>query len=201
MVAKKRPELPRTFADEQIEVEAALSEVSRLFTQAREAVKKIVDEHFASHGGCPTCGGRGWLVVWDTLDSLSGCYAEYGTCTNPLCTEETRKTSGLASGYNVYDKNRGVKDPVESHPAWQVLTAGLTANMKSLNDRLDVIKVLRTIKKMDEVVVVKGRKTPIGLKGRVFWIGTGEWGTRVGIQAADGTTAYTALSNVEKVAT
>lgn len=53
------------------------------------------------------------------------------------------------------------------------------------------------------VKVVKGRKVPIGTEGTVFWIGEDQYSRvgamRLGFKDAEGTTHWTALSNVESV--
>lgn len=197
-----KPVLPTTYESLSLEVERKIAEVNALIESARTVVTKLVLDHFESHGGCEKCHGRGWVVVWDTLDSLSGCYAEYGSCPNPDCTPESRAASGVKPhGHSVYDKNRGVKDPVETHDAWFVLTKNLIEHRRDLDLVLADYAARRgTMKYMDECVVVRGRKIPIGFRGRVCWMGTGEWGSRVGLQTADGTKVYTARSNVEKVA-
>ena len=45
--------------------------------------------------------------------------------------------------------------------------------------------------------VVRGRKVPVGTRGRCFWIGETKYGTRVGLNDAEGTTHWTARGNVE----
>ena len=45
------------------------------------------------------------------------------------------------------------------------------------------------------VTVVRGKKVPLGTTGRVFWMGTGQYGERVGIDAG-GVTHWTAIANV-----
>jgi len=55
-------------------------------------------------------------------------------------------------------------------------------------------------RKGDEVVVVKGRKVPIGTRGVLRWEGHGNYGPRVGIAVpGEPKLAYTAASNVEVV--
>lgn len=48
----------------------------------------------------------------------------------------------------------------------------------------------------DRVKVVKGRKVPLGTVGKVFWVGDGKHGERVGFKDGDGETHWTSLSNV-----
>lgn len=49
------------------------------------------------------------------------------------------------------------------------------------------------------VTVIKGRKVPVGTTGTVIWIGSSYGQTRLGIRDADGTTHWTAASNVQVV--
>lgn len=55
--------------------------------------------------------------------------------------------------------------------------------------------------KGDKVRVVRGRKVPIGTEGTVIWVGTGKWGTRLGVKDAGGEVHWTAATNVELVET
>ena len=79
----------------------------------RRNVKARDDKRFKEAGGCNTCSGRGWIVIWDTLDSMSGCYAEYADCSNESCTHETRERSGLKCP----EPDRLRPEPVPSAPA------------------------------------------------------------------------------------
>ena len=56
----------------------------------------------------------------------------------------------------------------------------------------------KPIERGDEVRVVKGRKVPIGTKGRVFWLGDGAYGRRCGFKDARGEVHWTALENVQR---
>jgi hypothetical protein len=48
------------------------------------------------------------------------------------------------------------------------------------------------------VVVVKGRKVPLGTTGTVTWVGEDSWGKpRIGFRTADGESFFTATSNVQ----
>ena len=49
------------------------------------------------------------------------------------------------------------------------------------------------------VEVYKGRKVPVGTVGKVFWLGAGRYGWRVGLNDETGTTHWTALDNVKVV--
>ncbi len=55
-------------------------------------------------------------------------------------------------------------------------------------------KVIRVGK---DVVVVSGRKVPIGTEGRVFWMGDNKWGKSVGIEEVSGKRHFTSIGNVQ----
>lgn len=50
------------------------------------------------------------------------------------------------------------------------------------------------------VTVVRGVKVPKGTTGVVIWVGTGDYGERVGVKDAAGTVHWTASKNVEVAA-
>ncbi len=50
-----------------------------------------------------------------------------------------------------------------------------------------------------ECIVFKGRKVPVGTKGRCFYRGTGKYGERVGLTTAQGETVWTAAQNVRAI--
>jgi len=58
---------------------------------------------FNNANGCEKCRGRGWVVTWDTMDSMTGCYHESTTCTEEGCTSESRLASGLHPKNTKYD--------------------------------------------------------------------------------------------------
>jgi hypothetical protein len=53
---------------------------------------------FVAAGGCPSCAGHGTVVVWDTMDSMSGAYAEHGPC--PRSPEAAARTDGYSARFN-----------------------------------------------------------------------------------------------------
>jgi hypothetical protein len=54
------------------------------------------------------------------------------------------------------------------------------------------------VAKGDRVVVVAGKKVPMGTTGKVFWTGETKYGLRVGFTDGAGTTHWTAMGNVER---
>lgn len=58
---------------------------------------------------------------------------------------------------------------------------------------------LTEIRKGRLVRVYKGRKTPVGTEGYVFWIGDGQYGPRIGMSDHSGDTHWVSMSNVAVV--
>lgn len=52
------------------------------------------------------------------------------------------------------------------------------------------------VKRGKQVVIVSGRKYPIGTAGECFWVGENRYGWGCGIKLADGSKIFTALRNV-----
>ena len=82
---------------------AALDVAENVREVYEEMITRRAYENFEKRGGCTRCRGRGWVLTWDTMDSMTGCYAEYGPCDNEDCTHETRAKSGLMPANNKYD--------------------------------------------------------------------------------------------------
>lgn len=80
--------------------------------------------------------------------------------------------------------------------AWHAKVLAADAEAKAAREAQEALEV----RKGKRVVVTAGRKVPKGTEGVVFWIGSGQWGTRVGFNTDDGETVWTALSNVEVAA-
>jgi hypothetical protein len=172
-------------------------ELSRLRTEER----KRQHDAWIAQGGCDRCGGRGWIVTWDTLDSLSGCYAEYGAC--PEGDKCTAKTVGADPGYydHKYDNLRWHKDTFVSTPAIDKAEQELKDWQETLKEAQSEARVA----KGKIIKVVRGRKVPQGTTGECIWFGAGKSysyygaGSRVGLKEPNGTVHWTAADNVEVV--
>lgn len=191
-----------TYSDILVEIRDQQNVVVRQIREYYKLVEEAVTKQFVTNNGCKACRGRGWVVVWDTMDSMSGCYAEYGCCPREkegLCNEKTRFESGLASGYDKYDRNRGVPDPVKSHQLYTFLCKSLEEIVDELATQIHELEYNGKPNKGNIVVVVKGRKAPIGFVGRLFWWDNTQWGTKVGVKNDAGEVAWTYLTNIERV--
>lgn len=185
----------------------ALREAERAVQDWRHECTARRQAEYEARGGCPRCRGRGWVVTWDTLDSLSGCYAEYGPCPNEDCTEESREASGLSPSYTKYDRNRGVPAPAVYLGDEVAEAERRSGEVRRLTSVMAVERERREVKHDRWVRVVKGRKVPKGTEGRVIWLGNGNWGPRVGIATSEERDSsgrykdvvWTAASNCEVV--
>ena len=174
----------------------ALGKAARKLAECRESLQLKRINAYAAAGGCKKCGGRGWVVVRDTLDSITGQYAEFGPCPAEeagICTYRTREKTGLdPSYYSKYDRNRGVPKHVSLRSPKLIASELAHATAKEEHDRLaqqvtDAKEITRG--KLVEVSrKVRGvAAPPKGTKGIVFWEGTNSWGThKVGLRLEDG---------------
>jgi hypothetical protein len=178
-------------------VSSLSDELSKLRTQAR----KEQGAAWQARGGCERCGGRGWIVAWDTLDSMSGCYAEYGSC--PAGDKCTAGTVGADPGYydSKYDRLRWHTDTFV--PTAEILK--LEQEIQDWRETLEEAQGDAKVAKGKTIAVVKGRKVPIGTTGECFWLGSAggrrgiSFGDRVGLKDASGTVHWLAADNVEVV--
>lgn len=181
--------------------------VNTLYAQRRELeakARKEQHELWLAQGGCDRCGGRGWVVVWDTLDSLSGCYAEYGECPERANHQPGGKATGADPGY--YDSKY---DRLRWHTDSFVPPAELVALDKELKDWQRTLEEAREEARVEKgkiIMVVRGRKVPVGTQGECIWLGSGggngrgvSFGDRVGLKDSSGTVYWTSASNVEVV--
>lgn len=161
---------PQTWTGVANKLEADLARAASAARTREAEFVHILRERFTAAGGCTVCGGRGWIVTWDTLDSLSGCYAEYGECTDKKCTPETRAASGFDPYYSKYDSNRGLKNPVTSHPEYRSFMGMELAAVSDLKRKLEIAKEESELRRGREVIVARGRKVPIGTRGIIAFI-------------------------------
>jgi hypothetical protein len=180
----------------------AVSYQNGVVAQIRAEAKKEQHADWQARGGCEKCGGRGWIVTWDTMDSMSGCYAEYGSCPEAMCSEDSRALTGLdPSYYSKYDDRRRVKDPFVEPPA----VAPELSLLADLKEILDMAAADARVEKNKTIRVVKGRKVAVGTTGQCIWIGSAggrrgiSFGDRVGLKDSSGAVHWTSLSNVEVV--
>lgn len=202
MSQKKPIELPSgiTLASNFIrDLHVERANLEALITSVYDQLYEKREQEFIAFGGCETCGGRGWIVTWDTMDSMSGDFAEYGSCTNEACTEESRKASGLHPRRTMYDEKRKVGDPVRSSVAYLELTRPMFDRQREINAKLYLVddKIVRNC----EAIITKGRKHPIGTIGRIEWTGVTRngWAMSKLIVSSTGEELWVYTNNLEKV--
>lgn len=75
----------------------------------------------------------------------------------------------------------------------------MTTALSSHEARIAARYMEGEVEKGSLVEVYKGRKVPVGTVGRVFWVGAGTYGYRVGLKDDAGETHWTALANCRLV--
>lgn len=150
---------------------------------AIDQVKAKALASFKNNNGCGDCRGRGWVVIWDTLDCIHGSYAQYDDCPSPTCTVETRECSGISPDNNRYDF---IKQSV-----WKIEDSGyivdvaiiqkLKVLIAELNKEYFNVQSFNVPNKGKLIEVVKKARTRnsavIGTIGKIIWAGTNEFNT------------------------
>jgi len=176
----KKIVLPVTLADVQFELQEERNKLSALLMGIHDDIIASLATAFEAADGCKTCWGRGWVVVWDTMDMMDGSCAEFGSCTNPACTEASRKKSGVHPRRSRYDSRRGTPDPLASSDAYRCIGGPIVKQLDELDSAIrELDHQRRNIIKGDRVVVVRGRKVPVGTSGRVAWVSANTGGILV----------------------
>lgn len=201
--------LPKTVNDMLREAETESSELRAFIRTLERDVAEHLHDRFVAAGGCKTCRGRGWIVTWDTMDIMDGSCAEFGSCPDAACTEESRTASGLdwdpaivGLGHTKYDRLRNVPY-LHAEPAWHAIgrvAQPIFERVVRLGLEINGHKARAAPRIGDEVVIVKGRKAPIGFTGKIFWHKKSQWGVRIGVKDQLGAIQWTYLKNVEKLA-
>lgn len=180
MATKQKIALPRTLADDQLELEVRRDALSAFLNGVAADIQASLAAAFEAANGCQTCWGRGWIVVWDTMDMMDGSCAEFGSCTNPACTEESRKKSGVHPRSSRYDHRRGTRHPLSTSDAYRCIGGPVVQQLDEIRSAIGDLELQRrNIIKGDRVVVVRGRKVPVGTTGRVAWVSSNTGGVLV----------------------
>ena len=163
--------------------------------EIREAVFNLAVSNFQENDGCNQCRGRGWIVTWDTMDSMSGCYHESAACDREECTSESRAKSGLFPRNNKYDNFH--RDSAWSPVYTEEQSARIAEIDREIRDLTSEIKeeeyrLTPAVNKLIRVVSAgrgpKSRRVPVGTEGLVKKIFCNDYGTRKAlIVDADGT--------------
>lgn len=168
-----------------------------------DAVAEVVTAAIAAWnatGGCARCHGSGAVITWSTLDGEG--YDEHGPC--PDCrTNEGRTAAAQAAGLHPQ-----VGGPLGSRGANRV--ADLWAAEARAPERITPLRLAADeaeraarldrapLEKGQILIVVKGRKVPVGAVGIVVGFSANDFGRKVGLLTGSGV-LWTADSNVEPV--
>lgn len=183
---------------EYVALKASADAALELYTQTSKELRERLGQAWRDRGGCTSCRGRGWVVVWDTMDMMDGSCAEYGGCPNAACTPESRQASGLDPTIEPtkYDSRRGIGDPFGSTVAYSTIIRPLWEAYMTESTALKELEVRLTPTKGKRVRVFKGRKVPVGFEGTLFWTGPSAYGVRAGVKDDNGKVEWTYVANL-----
>jgi len=125
---------------------------------------------------------------------------------NPIKKQEEQIGFGYCNGAGD-PREQVIVDPLDAvkleHAAWVAEQNRKRDELRKKHEEEDrkyrAEVEARTPNRGKTVKVVRGRKVPKGLIGKVFWYGQTRYGYRVGIEVADGVRLFTADSNVEVI--
>jgi len=209
------------------ELRKELKEASKAYYDLVGAHYNEAMQRFESLGGCPICRGRGWVVVWDTLDSMfmSGCYHESDRCPrDPLysqkkrdsnwwqerhadhadtCTVETRRASGLSPENTKYDTHhaRATWHPTGEQEDEQ---RKLFEVMRNVERDLDAEVARWSFRKgvLVEVVSQRARgrnRLPLGTRGVIKAIPRTQWGIKYILRLPNGDEVWTTDTDLQVI--
>lgn len=157
------------------------SRISKIESDVMQRSRK----EFSDANGCTDCRGRGWTVVWDSMDSASGCYHESDVCST------CKGTGRLTSGPRVLAPENTKYDSFHRESLWTpCYTESEKDERESLSSKID--KLQREVESEKErwkpapgkLVKVektgrgrKDRRVPVGVTGLVKKMWTNSWGT------------------------
>jgi len=187
-----------------------LQEQLRTLGETRRDLRQEINDYdrelFLTRGGCTRCEGRGWVVTWDTLDCIQGSYAEYGSCTEESCTQETRSKSGMSPRCSKYDRNKGTTVPASGSPEQVQQKKSLLKQITDLEFKIretyetwtpDVNKV---VKITSAGAGPKSRQNKVGAVGLVIKKFCNSWGTeKLIIIDEDGNKHWPSIKKVEVI--
>ena len=164
--------------------ESLLSDCEEQLSQLEISNRDRAVSQFNSASGCESCRGRGWVITWDTLDSMTGCYHEHKSCPEENCTPESRKISGLHPSNNKYDNfhTNSRWEPSYTNEESETKTT-LLSEIARLSSEIREENYLWTptegklVKVVNEGRGRKDRRTPKGTEGLVKKVFTNDWGT------------------------
>ena len=142
----------RVRASEVIEqLEIQMNELQTLIDSMDTAICKMLSSNFIKSDGCHQCCGRAWYLAGDN---------NYDNCTLNGCCDESRERTGV---------NPAVLDSRFDRDEYRLTVEPLFKLQQLL--RNEIFELKKPPRKGDEVIVVKGRKAPIGFTGKIIWVG------------------------------
>lgn len=168
---------------------------SKVMSDLADDFAKDLISNWEKAGGCKRCEGTQSVLTWSTLDGSS--YDEFGRC--PDCTEESIKVG----------KKPGVWGPRGTDGCYSLTNLELAKKefplgMKDVVEQYEIASsnyaqcVTAQLNRGEYIIVVKGRKVPVGDHGVIVGFSNNQWSAKLGFVNADGKVQWTAVSNVER---
>ena len=189
------------------ELELLLLSMTNQISKLEKSAMLTAKEKFSASSGCLTCRGRGWIVTWDTLDSMSGCYHESSVCPEKSCTAETRAASGLDPANNKYDNfhngSRWIPEYTDDKIKFKIFVEDEIKKTKH-KIYLEEAKWQVAVGKVVQVASAgrgpKDKRVPIGTTGLVKKLHTNNWGTtKAIIITKDGSQWWPTLAQIKVI--
>ena len=134
---KRRIHRPCRKPDALNQLENQAIQLDRLRTKYIAQIERQTPEFFEKNGGCPTCGGRGWIVVSDPLPEEKSNVVEYADCPETNCTPLSREKSGLDAGYTKYDRQNGIFNPCGiNNPTYRIMVSPVDAMIRDIMSKI-----------------------------------------------------------------
>ena len=180
-----------TFAEHIKNLHSKRSEYKKLYFGFIEDYKKSYTDRWLNNGGCNTCMG---------FKSESVIQIENNKLTKKLtipCNECEGKSEEVNLAYafqnNIEPYSCQFQDIVNK------MYGQIFKELMNINLQISILEKYNRIEKNKLVIVARGRKFPIGLKGKVLWVGPNQYGSTTKIRTGDGDEYLIDSNNIEVI--
>lgn len=177
-------------------VKSQLERALKVMNDLANAFANDLITNWEKAGGCTKCEGTQRVLTWSTPSDGSS-YDEFGSC--PDCTDISRKAGKKPGVWG--PRGTGSRNGLSN---LELAKQEFPLGMKDVVEQYEIAKanhfdcVERQLDKQDYIIVLKGRKVPVGDHGVVVGFSHNQWGSKVGFVNAEGKTQWTAVGNVER---
>lgn len=179
-----------TFSESIIQLQKVASEKQKLYLDLVKEFKKEYNKKWISNGGCTECMGFKYEAVLEIKNnSLS-------TKERTLCKACNGKCENINLVYAA-DNNINNTHSIEFSTIITKLYGNILNEISNLNLQIHLFNKWNRLHSNKLVVVSKGRKFPIGMKGKVLKIITNQYGSSTKIRIDSGEEVLVDSNNLE----